>query len=119
MNSYKRKWIVKGIFFGTIIFALVTLGTMYLWNNLLVGLFGLPEITYLQTLGLMVIGRLLTGGFGHRGGHHRRHWGGRRWRERWQRMSEEERQAFMQRCGWQWQEEYPGKEKNAETQAQN
>jgi hypothetical protein len=103
MNSYKRKWIAKGIFFGAIFFALITLGTMYLWNNLLVNLFGLPEITYLQTLGLMLIGRLLTGGFGHRGGHHRRRWGSHHWRKRWQNMSEEQRKAFMERSKGRWE----------------
>lgn len=114
MNSYKRKWIARGIFFGVIFFALITLGTMYLWNNLMTHIFALPEITYLQTLGLMLIGRLLTGGFGQHARHRHRHWRSKRWRERWQQMSDDERQEFMHRCGAWWQEE----PKNSATEEQ-
>lgn len=47
---------------------------MLLWNWLLPGLFGFPEITLLQAFGLLVLCRMLFGGFGGGGGgHHRKH----------------------------------------------
>ena len=57
-----------------------------LWNALLPELFGWPQVTFWQALGLLVLCRILFGGFG-------RHWGGgRRWR-----MKEEERELLRQR----------------------
>ena len=42
----------------------------YLWNHIVTDLFHLPAIGYLQALGLLLLARLLVGGFGH-GRHHR------------------------------------------------
>jgi hypothetical protein len=73
---------------------------MHLWNWLLPGLFGWPMITFWQGLGLLVLCRILFGGFGGRS-HHR---GFRRgMADRWERMTPEEREKFRQgfrhRCG--------------------
>ncbi|WP_319761118.1 hypothetical protein [Maridesulfovibrio sp.] len=38
--------------------------TMWLWNMLLPDIFGLPEISLFQSIGLLVLTRLLFGGFG-------------------------------------------------------
>lgn len=47
---------------------------MILWNHLMPSLFGLTVITYWQSVGLLVLAKLLFGGFGHPGGHpHRTH----------------------------------------------
>jgi hypothetical protein len=72
----------------------------HLWNYLMPGLFGLRAITFWQGVGLIVLGRLLFGGFGPR-------FGGAPWRrhlaERWERMTPEEREKFREgmrgRCG--------------------
>jgi hypothetical protein len=53
-----------------------------LWNHLMPGIFGLGAIGYWQALGLLVLGRLLFGGFGRRGG------------GRLGRMTPEERERF-------------------------
>ena len=100
MKHIKWQWIAKGILFGALVIAVLTGLTMYLWNNLAVPIFGLPLIGFFQALGLMILGRLLTGGFGPRGGgfgpgHARR----RYMRERWKNMSAEERVQYMQRWG--------------------
>jgi hypothetical protein len=63
-----------------------------LWNWLLPALFGLPRISFEQALGLLVLSRILFGGFG-----------GTR-RERWtSRMTDAERERLRQRlrdrCG--------------------
>ena len=64
-----------------------------LWNDLMPGLFGLRAITFWQAVGLMVLGRLLFGGF--RPGR-----GGFGWRgemmSRWSQMTPEEREKFRQ-----------------------
>lgn len=77
------------------IFILVTGGIVfYLWNWLAPALLGLKAITFWQALGLLVLCRMLFGGFG-MGGHHRRSDWGHRMRERFHRMTPEQREAFF------------------------
>jgi hypothetical protein len=98
----KKFWavrVVKFILFavlGVLIFGVVV---MNLWNWLMPSLFGLHTITFAQALGLLILGKILFGGF-HRGG------GRAKWRsgmrERWANMTPEEREKFragMYRCG--------------------
>jgi hypothetical protein len=65
---------------------------MHLWNWLMPGIFGLHTITYWQGLGLLILAKILFGGFHRHGG------GGRRWKqhmeERWAGMTPEEREKF-------------------------
>jgi len=72
-----------------------------LWNWLLPPLFGWPQITLLQGFGLLVLCRILFGGFGLHGSG--RSSVRRRWAERWEHMSPEERERFRlgirTRCG--------------------
>jgi len=76
--------------------AFVALGggiVMWLWNALLPPLFGWPQVTFWQALGLLALCRILVGGFGFRGSH------GRSWRRRdgrWERMTPEDRERFRQ-----------------------
>ena len=68
------------------LFVFVTGGiVMLLWNWLLPALFGLPQLTLLQGFGLLVLCRILFGGFGGGGGH------------RSKDMSPEDRERFRQR----------------------
>ena len=88
-----------------VVLALAALGgaVMLLWNAVMPGVFiGARTIDYLQALGLLVLSRILLGGFrGHGGWHARQHWAGR-----WQAMSPEEREQFRRhmprhgRGGW-------------------
>jgi len=72
---------------------------MFLWNALIPQLFGLHTLTFWQALGLLLLTKILFGGF------HRHSGGGHRWRhrmrERWAQMTPEERERFSQgiRCG--------------------
>jgi hypothetical protein len=67
---------------------------MALWNAVIPDLFvGARTIDYRHALGLLVLSRVLFGGFRGRGGLH----GGGRWR-RWKAMTAEERAEF-QRLG--------------------
>jgi hypothetical protein len=64
-----------------------------LWNSLMPAIFGLGAITYWQALGLMVLCWILFGGFRGRSGG-----GGWRYgmRRRFERMTPEEREEFIQ-----------------------
>jgi hypothetical protein len=70
--------------------AALGLMVMALWNAVIPGLFvGGRSIDYLHALGLLVLSRILFGGFRGRGGwHQRRHW------RRWEAMTPEERDQF-------------------------
>ncbi len=78
---------------------------MLLWNNLLPELFGFRKISFWQALGLLALCRILFGNFGGgrgygRDGMRRR---GQIMREKWNNMTDEERNAFKEewkrRCG--------------------
>ena len=84
-----------------------------LWNWLLPPLFGLPAITFWQALGLLLLSRILFGGFGGRGGRHDAGIGPRvrdriadrvadRVAERLDGLSPEERERFAQRVRERW-----------------
>jgi H+/Cl- antiporter ClcA len=67
---------------------------MSLWNGLMPALFGWKVISYWQAIGLMILSRLLFGGFRGavgRGGHWRH-----RMMERFEQMTPEEREKFRQ-----------------------
>jgi hypothetical protein len=92
-------WIVPAAILGILLF--VFIGgeiVLHLWNWLLPALFGWPQITFWQALGLLVLCRVLFGGFhGHGGG--RTGWRRRmreRMEERWEHMTPEERERFRQ-----------------------
>ena len=68
-----------------------------LWNGLLPELFGWPQVTFWQALGLLALCRILFGGLGLAGGGR----SGRRSRmaERWECMTAEERERFRRGMG--------------------
>ena len=81
--------------------AALTWVVMSLWNWLLPSLFlGVKEIGYLQAMGLLLLSKILFGGFrGHCGGPGRWH------RQHWEKMTPEEREKFANgmskmRAGW-------------------
>lgn len=72
------KRVIKRIMFALAFVALLAVGilvVMWLWNSLIPSIIGWSAITYWQAAGLMILSRLLFGGFG--GGRHRRHKGPR------------------------------------------
>src|SRR5260370_32305538 len=81
--------------------AVRTLVVTRLWIWLMPSLFGLHTITYWQALGLLVLSRILLGGFRGRP-HFGPPWRRRMW-VRWQQMTPEEREKFRSgmagRCG--------------------
>lgn len=81
-----------------IVFAgLFGLLVMVLWNWLMPCLLGLPAINYWQAVGLLLLCKILFGGIG--GGHHGHghgHCGGNKLRQRWESMTPEERERFVE-----------------------
>lgn len=90
-NGFKRR---KGFIFLLIIaaFFLIGLAVMALWNAILPGVIHVTSITYPQALGILVLSKILFGGF------HRRHFGGHRrmhmMQEKFANMTPEEREKF-------------------------
>jgi len=98
-NRFAR--VARFILFAIAAAAVMSFVVMSLWNWLMPPVFGLHLITFWQAAGLLVLGRVLFGGF--LGGWRRgMHWRGRMM-ERWEQMTPEEREKFragMQgRCG--------------------
>jgi hypothetical protein len=82
--------------------AVFSCAVMLLWNWLLPSLVGLPEITFLQALGLLALSRILLGGLGGwermlaaHTMHDRDHMNPLR--EKWGKMAEEERYEFLRK----------------------
>lgn len=65
---------------------------MHLWNWLVPAIFGLHAIGFWQALGLLVLSKILFGGFRGRPGF-AMHWR-ERMMERWEHMTPEEREKF-------------------------
>lgn len=100
----RRHWFLRGLKFILVAIVAVTLFgfvAMHLWNWLMPALFGWKLISFWQALGLLILGRILFGGFHGRPrrGMHWRH----RMTERWEQMTPEEREKFREgmsrRCG--------------------
>ena len=88
----RRRWWLYGLKVILLaLLAVIVIGTavMLLWNWLMPALFGLQTIDFMQAIGLLVLSRILLGGW-RRGWGYRRHWRGRMM-ERWDQMSDEER----------------------------
>lgn len=85
------------------ILALTAFGflTMYLWNWLVPELFNGPVITFWQTVGLLVLSKILFSGFGKGGGHQHGSWKPY-WKERLHHMSPEDRERFKQKMKDKW-----------------
>jgi hypothetical protein len=104
MKSYRLWKALKIVVFVTLALLVFGYVTMHLWNWLMPVIFGLKTITFLQALGLVVLSKILLGGFHKHGG------GARGWKrhmeERWGRMTPEERERFRagmkarHGCGW-------------------
>ena len=121
----RKFWLLRGLrffFFAALFVTAAVLITQALWNWLMPDLFRLPTIGLAQTLGLLMLSRILFGGFrgGRPGGwaHKRREWQ-QRMAGRMENLSPDAREKFRQqmqnRCGLGWSSR---PEKTAEEAAQ-
>ena len=100
-NTVKFRF--AGIGIALVMCAVFGVAVMLLWNVLMPQIFALPKIGYLQAAGLLVLARILFGGFGggrqggyrRSRGHHFHH--GNKLREKWMGMSEDERKEFIKK----------------------
>jgi hypothetical protein len=98
-GPFKAIKIVAMVAVAAVVFGEVV---MHLWNWLMPSLFSLRTITFTQALGLIVLSKLLFGGFHRHGG------GGRGWKrhmeDRWANMTPEQQERFRAgmrgRRGW-------------------
>ena len=95
MGGRRVAHVLKVIAIVAVAITVMSWVTMQLWNWVVPTIFGLREITWPQALGLLVLSRILLGGFRRPG------WGGpppwawrRRMHERWAQMTPEERERF-------------------------
>jgi hypothetical protein len=108
----RKFWLLRGLrffLFAALFVAVAGFATQALWNWLMPQLFHLPAITLAQTYGLLLLSRILFGGFrgGRPGGwaRKRREWQ-QRMASRMEHLSPEAREKFRQqmhtRCGAGW-----------------
>ncbi len=102
MKMYRVWKAVKILAFVIVASVAFGFAIMQLWNWLVPAIFGWKQVTFVQAIGLLVLSKILFGGF-------HRHVGGRPgWKrhmnERWAQMSPEERERFRSgmrgRRGW-------------------
>src|SRR4051812_1631378 len=102
------KWTVVCILF-VFLFGWIT---MFLWNCLVPAIFHGPTITLWQSLGLLLLSKILFSGFGgKRWGHNQ---GSMQWKQRYEKfsaMSPEERERFKARMREKWCYKDPGTSK--------
>jgi chromate transport protein ChrA len=91
----KTKWLARGLkILAIVVIAIFVMGLIVqsLWNWLMPAIFGWRLLTFWQAIGLLLLCKLLFGGFRGPGGG-RRHWR-HRMEERWEQMTQEERERF-------------------------
>ncbi len=102
MIDMRRFKFLKIAMMVIIIFSLVSGIVMFLWNWLMPELFGLPVITFWKAAGLLLLSKILFGGFkkshnGPNGPPWKKHW-----QEKWQNIPEEKREKWKQRFADKW-----------------
>ena len=111
----KQFFVKKAIAIVVFVFAFIvglSFAVMALWNNILVDVLHVGTITFWQALGILVLSKILFGGFGrgHRGG-----WRNKgKWMEikgKFAAMTPEEREKFKaewkKKCGGRWKTQTP------------
>jgi len=97
-GKYRFLKAVKFVVMIAAFLAVLGFVVMQLWNWLVPAVFSGPLVSYWQALGLLVLARLLCGGFRpHHHGHHR--FGGPPWKHMTPDEREELRNRFRERWG--------------------
>ncbi|MDR1455032.1 MAG: hypothetical protein LBJ01_05215 [Tannerella sp.] len=87
--------LLKHVWMGLALVAGLGAAVMCLWNWLTPAIFGWETITFWQALGMLALARILFGSLGGHGRHFPHPHG--HFREKWQQMTPEEREAFIRR----------------------
>lgn len=97
MRNVRKRWMVLAPLAILAMLLFIAIGgevVRLLWNWLLPPLFGWRQLTFWQALGMLVLCRILFGGFGLHGSN--RSSFRRRSADRWEHMTPEERERFRQ-----------------------
>jgi len=101
MRRNRIRRVLKFALFAVLFVIVFSFAVLRLWNWLMPAVFGWHVITFWQAVGLLVLSKILFGGFRGRPGRHM-YWR-QRMIERWEKMTPEEREKFRQgmrgRCG--------------------
>ncbi|HMF77390.1 MAG TPA: hypothetical protein VK604_17160 [Bryobacteraceae bacterium] len=116
MKRYRFLRGLKIALFAVLAVAAISFFVMSLWNVLMPDIFAVRAISFWQALGLLILSKILFGGFRPHAG------GGTRWRrrmiDRWEQMTPEEREKFKQGmrrgCGSRQNAEVPNREAEAQ-----
>ena len=113
-NKFRGKRIFLIPFFVAAFLALFSFFVMTLWNNVLVPVVHVSAVSFWQALGILVLSKILFGGF--RGAHWGRHRFGHAMQQRWMNMSPEDKEKFREewkkRCGRRFPDEKPAEQDN-------
>jgi len=116
MNNRTIRFIALAPLFIMGIAALVFLFgwvVMLLWNTVLVPVVGVKIISFWQALGILILSRILVGGFGGSGRYRHRNWN---WREKCKNMTPEEKAKFKEELKQRWSGRFDDEQANAESQ---
>ena len=102
----KRSFVLRKVLFFILMAtaAIIVFGgvVMLLWNNVLAAVLNISTITFGQALGILLLAKILFGGWRGWGPGGRHHWKNRM-QEKWSGMTPEEREKFkdqwQKRCG--------------------
>lgn len=116
MRRYRFSRMLKIAAIAALVLVAVSFVVMSLWNAVMPGILAARTITFWQATGLLILSKLLFGGF-------RSYGGNPGWRrrliERWEQMTPEERERFRRgmRHGCDFRAEAGGRNKESEVRA--
>ncbi len=94
-NKYKKSWALL-ILCPPLIFLTVALIVMWLWNCILPEVIGVKSINYWQAMGILVLSKILFGGFHGKFGQGMRDMKEKHLRHKMEGMSDEEKEKFKE-----------------------
>ena len=68
-RHFNKKVFFKILFFVLVFIAVISLIVLLLWNWLMPAIFNLPEINYLQAIGILILAKILFMGIGGKHSH--------------------------------------------------
>jgi membrane protein required for beta-lactamase induction len=116
MRTYYGFRIGKFVVLGIVAFALFTFVVMLLWNWLIPVIFNGPVLTFWQAAGLLLLSKIIFSGIwkDHKPFHNDRSIWRKKFEEKLNKMSEEDREKFKSRFHGRWFHHRPFDEKNEE-----
>lgn len=95
-DKFQKFHPLKILFFISVFIAFVAAASwvvMFLWNSILTEVTSVKPLNFWQAAGLLILAKILFGGFGGRG----KHSGKKPWKNKWMNMSNEERNEAKNR----------------------